>query len=182
VVEVWEPIRRAQVRVSSSGGEAIRLTDASDLAKVIIRGGPGTNVVTQLSGVPIGSSVVRGQVRIGHVRPDQWLYLGPKDAVAAAIADLELSGHTAVTDVTHGRAALRLIGSRTRDLLERVCSLDFSDAMFPDEAMATAPIVGVRCDIIRDDVDRSRSFLVVFDRSYAEYLVGALSEVLQEFV
>ncbi len=75
--------------------------------------GPATNLVTQLSGVPIGSSVVRGQVRIGHVRPNEWLYLGPRDAVAAAVADLELSGHTAVSDVTHGRAAARLIGGRT---------------------------------------------------------------------
>ncbi len=51
--------------------------------------------------------------------------------------------------------------------------------MFPDEAMATALVVGVRCDILRDDVDQSRSFLVMFDRSYAEYVVGALGKVLR---
>ncbi|MFW2381254.1 MAG: hypothetical protein ACN4GZ_05800, partial [Acidimicrobiales bacterium] len=53
-------------------------------------------------------------------------------------------------------------------------------AMFPDEAMATAAIAAVRCDIIRDDVANDRSYIIVFDRSYAEYMTGVLGDIVTE--
>jgi heterotetrameric sarcosine oxidase gamma subunit len=161
--------------------ERVRLTDASDLSKVVVKGAVDTNLVTQLSAISPGRSTLRGTVRIGSVRPNEWLYLGPMDAVAAAVADLDLTGHTAVTDVTHGRSAVRIRGVAAVELLERCCSLDFSDVMFPGDAIATAAVAGVRCDIIRSDIEHDRSYVLVFDRSYAEYMTRILTEIATEF-
>ena len=176
------PIRRSQVGTFASGSTDVRLTDASLFARVIVRGAPETNLATQLGAVSSGSSVLRGTVRIGCVRPNEWLYSGPPDDVAAAVADLDLAGHTAVTDVSHARGAIRITGAKASDLLERGCSLDFSSNMFPNNAMATAPIAGVRCDIIRDDVDGTLSYVMTFDRSYAEYMTDTLAAIQTEFV
>jgi heterotetrameric sarcosine oxidase gamma subunit len=159
----------------------VRLNDASELSKVVVKGGSHTNLATQLRSITPGRSVLRGTVRIGSVRPTEWLYLGPVDAVAAAVADLDLTGNTAVTDVTHARAAIRITGRAAVDFLTRCCSLDFDALMFPDEAMATASVAAVRCDILRNDIVSDRSYLLIFDRSYAHYLTGILSDIAAEF-
>ncbi|MGI9610860.1 MAG: sarcosine oxidase subunit gamma family protein [Acidimicrobiia bacterium] len=170
----------SQIGAFRKGSARLRLNDASELSKVIVKGAPGTNLSTQLSAISPGQSASRRTVRIGSARPNEWLYLGPIDAVAAAVADLDLSGHTAVTDVTHARSAVRISGTASIDLLQRCCSVDFSDAMFPDEAMATAAVAAVRCDIIRDDVANDRSYIIVFDRSYADYMTAVLGDIFTE--
>ncbi len=159
----------------------VRITDASELAKVAVKGASSTNLATQLAAITPGHSTMRGTVLIGSVRPGEWLYIGPLDAVGAAVADLDLAGHTAVTDVTHARSAVRITGSSAADLLARCCSLDFADAMFPDEATATGSVASVRCDIVRNDLEMENSYMLVFDRSYSEYLTRILNELVQEF-
>lgn len=154
------------------------LVDRSDLTKVVVKGTPATNLAVQLGGVRSGHSTVRGSVRIGRVRPNEWLYVGPAVAVALAVAELDLTGHTAVTDLTHGRAAVSIGGPDARSLLERTCSLDLSDAMFPVDGMATASVVEVRCDLIRTG---AQEYLLVFDRSYGHYVASALTELQTEF-
>ncbi len=176
-----EPVVVSQIGRLPKKAGAVRLTDASDLSKVVVKGAALTNLATQLWAISPGRSTLRGTVRIGSVRPNEWLYLGPMDAVAAAVADLDLSGHTAVTDMTHARSAVRITGMVAVDFLQRCCSLDFGDDMFPDEAMATASVAGVRCDIIRHDIEHDRSYLVVFDRSYSEYMTRILTEIATEF-
>ncbi len=175
------PVKRSQVGTLPAGSDRIRLIDASDLARVIVRGAPGSNLVTQLSSIGSGRSVVRRSVRIGRVRPNEWLYIGPADDVAAAVADLDLTGHTSVTDVSHARSSLRLAGRDSRSLLERCCSVDFSDVMFPNEAMVIAAVASVRCDIVRDDIDGDLSYLLTFDRSYSEYMGTTLAGLQSEF-
>lgn len=170
----------SQVGAFPRGSTGLRLNDASELSKVVVRGAPHTNLATQLGAVTPGRSVLRGTVRIGSVRPNEWLYLGSVDAVAAAVADLDLAGHTAVTDVTHARAAIRITGEAAVALLGRCCSVDFDDLMFPDEAVAAAPVAAVRCEIVRNDIVSGRSYLLLFDRSYAEYLTLILSDLASD--
>lgn len=171
-------VPRSQVPAFDVVDGTVVLVDRSDLAKVVVKGAPGSNLAVQLAGVRPGRSVLRGSVRIGRVRPDEWLYLGPSLTVAVAVAELDLTGHTAVTDVTHGRAAISIGGPDARMLLERTCSLDLSDLMFPVDGMATARVVEVRCDLIRV---AEWEYLIVFDRSYAEYVASALAELQTEF-
>ncbi len=171
----------SQVGSFPKGSPALRLNDASEMSKVIVKGASQTNLAVQLQAITPGRSALRGTVRIGSVCPNEWLYLGSVDAVAAAVADLDLTGHTAVTDVTHARAAIRITGSAAADLLQRCCSLDFGELMFPDEAMATGSVAAVRSDIFRNDIVGGRSYLLVFDRSYAEYLTGVLGDIAAEF-
>lgn len=172
-------VARSQVPAFPVVDAMVVLVDRSDLTKVVVKGAPDTNLALQLGGVGPGRSMTRGAVRIGQVRPGEWLYLGPSEQVASAVAELDLDGHTAVTDVTHGRSVVSIAGPDARLFLERTCSLDLSDPMFPIDAMATAPVVDVRCDLLRVT---AQDFLIVFDRSYGESVASALIELQTEFI
>ena len=66
-------------------------------------------------------------------------------------------------------------------MLEKVCSLDWSDPMTPDGAVASASVAKVTCDIARNDVDGTPSYLVFCDRSFGQYLFDALIDAGNEF-
>ena len=79
-----------------------------------------------------------------------------------------------VVDFTHGRALLRLTTDQAAGVLEKMCSLDLGDTMTPDGAVVSASVAKVSCDVIRDDVDGTRSYLIACDRSFGDYLIGAM--------
>lgn len=144
------------------------------LSTVLVKGTASSNLSTQLSGVALGHAVKRGRVLIARQKVGQWLYVGSPDDVALAIADLDLQGATSVVDVSHARTLIRLSGSEAADPLRRWSVLNMADTMFPNHGFATAQVAGVRCEIIRDDVQATRSYLIAFDRTYAQWVVDRL--------
>lgn len=164
------PIRRL-------GSSECALTDESATTKTIIRAAPDSPAAIQLD-VGFGSSRRVGGVLICGSRPDEWLVLGES---SGDTPDLDTSGHVSVVDFTHGRALLRLTTEHAARVLEKVCSLDLSDAMTPDGAVVSASVAKVTCDLIRDDVDGTRSYLIACDRSFGDYLFGAIVDSCDEF-
>ena len=75
----------------------------------------------------------------------------------------------------------RVLAAASPSLLEKVCSLDWSDAMTPDGAVVSASIAKVTCDLTRQDVDGRPSYLVACDRSFGQYLFDALLDAGDEF-
>lgn len=109
------------------------------------------------------------------------MLLGAAADNEAFIAALDRSGHVSVVDHTHSRALFRLTGSASPSVLEKVCSLDWSDAMTPDGAVVSASVARVTCDITRNDVDGVGSYLIACDRSFGQYLFDALLDAGDEF-
>lgn len=159
------------------GSTGCALTDESAMTKTIIRAAPDSPAATQM-GVRFGSSRRVEGVLICGSRPDEWLLLGEPSADTPPI---DTVGHVSVVDLTHGRALLRLMTDHAAAVLEKVCSLDLSDAMTPDGAVVSASVAKVSCDIIRDDVDGTRSYLIACDRSFGDYLFGAILDGCDEF-
>ena len=168
------PKARSAIGALPPRSSELSAADASSLATVIVRGAPDSNLSKQLSGVGLGRSVTRGPVLIARQTLVQWLYVGGPDDVALAIAALDLSGATSVVDKSHARSLIRMSGSAAAEMIQRWSLLDMADAMFPNYAFVAVPVAGVRCEIIRDDIQGSRSYLVAFDRTYAEWLVERL--------
>jgi len=94
---------------------------------------------------------------------------------------LREGGHLGVVDWTYGRAQFRLTGTAATRTLEKVCSLDWSDAMMPDGAVTSGSVAMVTCDLIRSDVDSTPSYLILCDRSFGQYLFDALIDAGDEF-
>ena len=158
-------------------GAELTLADVSSTAKTIVRAGADTPAASTL-GVVFGASRAEGDLVVLGQRPGEWMLLGDAGAV---VSRLDTSGHVSVIDHTHSRALFQLTGAASASLLEKVCSLDWSDAMTPDGAVVSASIAKVTCDLTRQDVDGTPSYLIACDRSFGQYLFDALLDAGDEF-
>jgi heterotetrameric sarcosine oxidase gamma subunit len=170
-----------------SGGRseaALTITDCTPLVKVHLRA-PWNGAMAKALGVPFGrADREQGWLVVGS-GPGEWLALAPPGAAAAVTdwlatvaADAAGDEFVSVTDLTHGRALVRVTGPDAADLLARLCGADLHDDMAPDGAALRSAVAGVATDIVRDDtmIDGAAvpSYLLHCERSSGQYLFGAL--------
>ena len=167
------------------------LADAGSTTKVQVRGGAGTGAAAEL-GVSYGRSQRRtdGALVCG-TRPDEWTIYARAEQASAIMATLaEVFGHfqgepgegfVTVIDITHGRAMIRISGPCSASTLAKVCNIDLADDMVPAGAVFSASVAGVSCDLVRDDQDGQRSYLLTCERSFGRYLFVALADAGIEF-
>lgn len=179
VVDGWE----VSTRRSSA---ALRLSDASPLAKVSVRADAG-GAFAQVLGVPFRSSVREHGVLVIGSGPGEWLLLGAPGAAAELAQQVrDHSGGDFVTtvEVTHGRALLRLTGRDAARALSKVCAVDLSDAVTPDRAAFRTSVAKVATDVVRDDAgghSGEASYLLHCERSSGQYLFECLLDAGSEF-
>ena len=159
---------------------ALTLTDVSATAKTLIRA-EITAAAAQDLGVAFGASQVVDGTLVAATRPTAWVVLGPEAQVAAYAATVSDAGHVSKVDFTHGRALFRITGADSSKVLEKVCSIDWTDNMMPDGAVVSASLAKVTCDIIRNDVSGTRSYFIMSDRSSGQYLFDAILDAGDEF-
>ena len=168
----------------TAGSGPLMLSDASATVKWLVRGSASGAAADRL-GAPFGSSrVAAGGALVLGSRPGEWIILGSADKVAGVVADvdgLDPSEFVTALDWTHGRALFRVTGPDGPRMLEKVCSLDWSDPMTPDGAVASASVAKVTCDLARNDADGIFSCLIFCDRSFGQYLFDALIDAGDEF-
>ena len=169
------PTFESSIRRALAAGSALR--DESVTTKTLIRAMPDS-AEAALLGVGFGSSLRVGEVLVCGSRPGEWLLLGDPGEV---LDGLDRSGHVSVIDLTHGRALLRLVAADSARVLEKICSLDLADDMTPNGAVVSASVAAISCDLVRDDVDGTPSYLIACDRSFGEYLAGAVLDAADEF-
>lgn len=166
---------------------ALRLVDCTPLAKVLVRARPGGAVATLL-GVGHGRAArdANGTLVVGS-GPTEWLLLtrpGDGDAAAArvqAAADGDADLVTIVPLVSHGRALMRLTGAAAPGLLAKVCAIDFGDRATPDGSAFRSSVARLATDVVRDDLDGERSYLLHCERSSGRYLWDSLLDAGAEF-
>ena len=194
------PVRvEAGWEVSGSCSDApLTITDCTPLAKVHLRA-PWNGAMAKALGVPFGRASREGGGAYGPEGvwlvvgsgPGEWLVLAPPGAAAAVTdwlatvaADAAGDEFVSVTDLTHGRALVRVTGPDAADLLARLCGTDLEDDMAPDGAALRSGVAGVATDIIRDDtmIDGAGvpSYLLHCERSSGQYLFGALVSAGEE--
>ncbi|HZD24022.1 MAG TPA: hypothetical protein VE569_11565 [Acidimicrobiia bacterium] len=115
-----------------------------------------------------GRSSGSGDNLVWSVSPREWTVLGKRP-------DRE------TVDLTHVRAMFRLTGDDAATLINRICSLDLDDGMFPTGAAARTLVAGVATELVRDDVDGVPSYLIVPSRSFSTYLRGVIEDAGSEF-
>jgi heterotetrameric sarcosine oxidase gamma subunit len=169
---------------------ALTLTDLTPLAKVVLRA-PVDGAVQRALGVPFGRAArdafpaLDGALVVGS-GPGEWLVLAPVGTAGEVREQLAgmLTGtgeFGSIVDLTHGRALLRLCGGTSADLLAKVCAVDLSDAVTPDGAAFRSSVAKLVTDVVRDDADGVRSYLLHCERSSGQYLADALLDAGAEF-
>ncbi len=170
----------------SSGGDPT-LADVSATTKWLVRADADGPTADQLGAAFGRSQVAAGGALVLGSRPGEWIVLGASVQVSMAVAGLEQpegldsSDFVSALDWTHGRALFRVTGHGAARMLEKVCSLDWSDPMTPDGAVVSASVAKVTCDIARNDADGAPSYLIFCDRSFGQYLFDALIDAGDEF-
>jgi heterotetrameric sarcosine oxidase gamma subunit len=81
-----------------------------------------------------------------------------------------------VTDVTHGRADLLLVGPGSPALLSRLCSLDFHWDQFPNLSAKQSSVAKSRQLILHRDLGELPAYSLVGARSLAAYLWETILE------
>ncbi len=180
------PVRAPYVSYSGVPMESGRpdspltLRDVSSVTKPIVRAGPETKACHRLS-TPFGAARTENGVLIVGQRPDEWVLMGNGSAIRVLTESLDRSGHVSIIDGTHNSATFRLTGAGAASVLEKLCSLDWSDLMTPDGAAVSGSVAHVTCDIVRNDQDSTPSYLISCDRSYGQYLFAVILDAGQEF-
>ena len=168
-------------------GAGLTLTDCTPLAKVGVRAPIGGGAAAELA-VPFGRAArdPGGTLVIG-AGPGEWLLLAaPGQGPALTGRAEELAARfpgelVTATDLTHGRALMRLAGARGDDVLAKVCGIDTGDGITPDGAAFRTSVAAVATDVIRDDTGGVRSYLLHCERSSGAYLFGELLAAGSEF-
>jgi len=199
----WNPLARSPIAPADpvevrdgwelstrSSSAALQLSDRSPLAKVAVRPAGGaaasrsdsepSRAIEAALGVGFGRAVrgVDGNLVVGS-GPGEWLMIGPLGS-AATLAARVPAGALSV-DLTHGRALVRLTGEDAARLLSKVCAIDLRDRVTPNGAAFRSTVAKVVTDVVRDDVDGVRSYLLHCERSSGQYFFDALLDAGQEF-
>jgi heterotetrameric sarcosine oxidase gamma subunit len=185
VADGWEvSARRAAAELT--------ITDCTPLAKVQLRAPIGGRAAAAL-GVRFGRAAAggAGTLVVGS-GPGEWLLLAPPGQAHAlgqeAVAAQAPGESVTWVDQTHGRALMRLSGSRGRDVLAKLCGIDLGDDVTPDGAAFRTSVAALATDVIRDDLPggadgsaRTRSYLLHCERSSGQYLFDAVLRAGAEF-
>ncbi len=149
----------------------VRLSDASPTVKVVVKSDRSR------------FDLAYGRARWEHQRlvigssPGEWTIIGPPGEPLGSDA---LEAVDAV-DITHGRALVRLTGEAAPRVLEKVCAIDLSEPMCPNLAAFRASVANVVTDVVRDDREGTRSYLLSCERSSGQFLFDAILDAGAEF-
>jgi len=168
-------------RVATRASTAtLTLSDASSLTKVVVRAAADGPLADTLPA--FGRADRDGPVlRVGS-GPGEWILLAaaPGDPLATALPQSSAE-FVSVIDVTHGRALIRLTGADSARALAKVCAVNLSDGKAPDGTALRTSVASVTTDIVRDDHDGTRSYLLHCERSSGQFLFDSLFEAGAEY-
>jgi sarcosine oxidase subunit alpha len=158
---------------SGRSNAALRLADHSALTTTWVLAPRDGDAAAALG--PAGRAVRRADgTLVCGFGPGEWLIVtaaGDTDAVVRVREELsDHAGPVTVIDVTHGRALLRLTGDDAPALLAKVCAIDLHDEVTPDATALRTRVAEVTADLVRDDRDGTRSYLVGCEWSSGRYL------------
>jgi heterotetrameric sarcosine oxidase gamma subunit len=183
------PVRvEADWEVSGRRSDAeLTVTDCTPLAKVALRA-PWNGAMAAALDVPFGRAARRdGGLLVGS-GPGEWLLLAPPGTAPQVARRLEARAagsapgeFVTVVDLTHGRALVRLTGSRSAQLLASLCAVDLADDMTPDGAAFRSSVAAVATDVVRDDRAWTPSYLLHCERSSGRYLFDVLVSAGEQY-
>jgi sarcosine oxidase subunit gamma len=124
---------------------------------------------------------------VAGIRPDEIWLIGTRERVRALWSSLSAAPgfeHVHAVHLDPGIVTFHLAGPHACLVLEKICSLDWSEAMTPNGAAMSAGVAKVACDIVRADGYLGGSapgFLIMCSRSYGRYLEECLIDAGEEF-
>src|SRR5688572_22098023 len=157
------------------------LTEISERALLHIRG-DNAAAVLQVADMKLGDVAEWQDGMIARLRRDEFILLTrtPRESFAR-IENMLGEQRVTLTDITHGRCGLLLVGNHATNVLPKVCGLDFADDQFPNLHAASTSLAKVRTLIIRADIEHTPAYGLTVDRSLARYVWSVVFDAAREF-
>lgn len=172
----------AEVAVARRG---VALADLSAKGKIIVQGQQAERLLLETLALPAGLEIGQGRIVAGvalyRLRADRYFINTPPGAAAETVQTLNLVAGMddqlfTVTDVTHGRFQLQLIGPQSGTLLSLLCGLDFHEAAFANMTARQSSVAKTTQLIIRHDAGDLPAYSLTGARSLAAYLWQTMME------
>ena len=174
---------------SAAARRGVSLCDQTARGRLQVLGPAAAAVlaaVYQVTELPAGRGAAAGAYRVYRLRDDLFFLSTSAGDEGAAVREIETAardrGHfVTVTDMTHGRAEILVLGPTSPDLLRRVCGLDFDPAVFVGGRAAQSSVARTQQLIIRRDLGSVPAFSLMGARSVAAYLWETLMAAGREW-
>lgn len=168
----------------AAGREAVALADTSANGKIQVEGDTAESLlqrVWNVSKLDIGVGAEVGSSQVFRLRGDLFFVRtlpgGEEEALnSLAQSDQDFDELVTVTDITHGRSELLLIGPNSAELLSRLCGLDFYPSKFPNLTAKQSSVAKIKQLILRRDISELPVYALIGDRSLAAYLWETILE------
>lgn len=177
-----------------------RLTVGADIGPLALRVPVGSEIFDRIGVAFARSALVeidadggdtarfrKERMVVAGIRPDEIWLIGPRALIRALWSSLSahpIFEHVHAVDLAPGVFTFHLSGPDASSVLEKVCNLDWSEAMTPNGAVVSAAVAKVACDIIRVDhhlAESAPGYLIMCSRSYSRYLEECLIDAGHEF-
>lgn len=165
--------------------ERVVLADDTPNGKLLLEGDHADSVL--MDALDLGSlRINEGRDGIYRLRNDIFfMSTSPGKEVRAqkklTTASAASKQFVTITDITHGRTEIRVIGPNSRELLSKVCGLDYHPSAFPNETAKQSSLAKTTQLIIRCDIGELPAFSIIGVQSLGPYVWDTMMEAGREF-
>lgn len=165
--------------------ERLALADETSNGKLLLEGDQVESVLIEV--FDLGSlKINEGRGGIYRLRNDLFFISTPPGREVSTqkkltTASAALEQFVTITEVTHGRAEIRVLGPHSQEFLSKVCGLDFHPSAFPNETAKQSSLVKTTQLIIRCDIGELPAFSIIGAQSLGPYVWDTLMEAGREF-
>ena len=161
------------------------LADETPNGKLLIEGEGAESVL--MVAFDLGSlKINEGRDGIYRLRNDLFFISTPPDREIGTqkkltTASAKSETFVTVTDITHGRAEIRVIGPNSQALLGKLCGLNFHPSAFPNETAKQSSLAKTTQLIIRRDIGELPAFSIIGIQSLGPYVWDTMMAAGREF-
>ncbi len=184
----YSPVFHSPIVQTSESTASLRLQDLSGSQITLIQGDVGDLLAGYFSRIPTtpGDLVDINDGLMARLTPTEFYLFAklPTDLPAPAALDdtfAQANRFAHATDISHGKAALRLVGHQAAELLSKVCGLDFHDTVFPNMSVAQSSAAKIKTLIARYDEAETPAYYLHVNRPFGQYFWDILWDAGQEF-
>ena len=173
----------------SAARRSVAVADASQNGKLMVRGSQAQEFLNKVIDLPLiavnAGKEIMG-MRVYRLRNDLY-YLStlPGNEMDINKKLLEKANETdkfiTITDVTHGRSEILIVGPNSQELMSKLCGLDFHLSAFPNETAKQSSVAKTTQLIIRQDINKLPAFFIIGATSLGEYLWNTIIEAGREW-
>jgi heterotetrameric sarcosine oxidase gamma subunit len=182
------PITTSIAQPVAQGADLI-VQDMTGVPIILIQGSPGNALGGLFATIPDhpGATVDTGNTVLARLTPDE-LYVFGKSPGAELPQAVDVDPSLAAagqfshaTDLTHGKAVVKLAGPVVRETLSKLCGLNFATDAFPSGQVRQTSAAKIKTLIVRADEDQTPVYFLHVERSLGQYFWETLIDAGQEF-